>query len=114
MPQENLEPFNGPAGSTARDPEEGTAQRRRRRVKGNAGSREKGLILAMALLGVALTGLGTNATTPHFTLAVLTTAQGAALLAGALVRVVRLLGSTERQQPTQPPDAPSRIRTSGH
>ena len=100
MPQENLEPFHGPAGSTARDPEEGTAQRRRR-VKGNAGSREKGLILAMALLGVALTGLGTNATTPHFTLAILTTAQGAALLAGALVRVVRLLGTTERQQPPQ-------------
>ncbi len=66
-------------------------------MKGNAGSREKGLILVMALLGVALTGLGTNAATPYFTLAVLITAQGAALLAGALVRVVRLLGTTERQ-----------------
>jgi hypothetical protein len=94
MPQDNFQPFHEAAGRTAN--EEGPAQRRRC-VKGNAGSREKGLILAMALLGVALTGLGTNATTPHFTLAVLTTAQGAALLAGALVRVVRLLGTTERR-----------------
>lgn len=111
MPQENLRPFHGPAGRT--DPEEGTAQWRRR-VKGNAGSREKGLILVMALLGVALTGLGTNATTPHFTLAILITAQGAALLVGSLVRMVRLLRTTERQQPPQPPDAPPRTRTSGH
>lgn len=100
MPRENLQPLHGRAGRIVPNLEEGTPQRRRR-LTGNAGSREKGFILAMALLGVALTGLGTNATTPHFTLAILTTAQGAALLAGALVRVVRLLGTTERQQPPQ-------------
>lgn len=106
MPPTNLQPVQGAAGRTAQDLDKGPAQRRRR-VEGNAGSREKGLIVAMALLGVALTGLGTNAATPHFTLAILATAQGAVLLAGALVRVVRLPGTTERQQPPQPPDAPS-------